>query len=356
MSEETSTEEAPASAEDRMRAFVAQETGEVTQEQARSDDGKFTAEPPVATEQPPAEEPAEQPPEEAEEQPAEEEVEEVTIGNLDQLAEYLEADVADLYAIKVPMTDANGERVEVSIGEWKDSYRAADQYRAREAELQQARNRANEEIQQQQQDMLNALNNARALSDALEKQVLGPYENLDWNSIRANSPAEYAAMQADYDRAKATLADSRQQAEKQMQEYVQQQQVQQQQMLADVFKREQAALYREMGWEGNEDKASAEKREIVTYLRSYGYQDQELATAMDHRALVIADKARKWDALQKKGAVEKKKVVKLGKKVLKPGARQGKAEATQQAQQAVRKRLKKSGRIDDAAAAMRGLL
>ena len=58
-----------------------------------------------------------------------------------------------------------------------------------------------------------------------------------------------------------------------------------------------------------------------------GYKPEEIDQVYDHRAIVIARKARMYDELVKNGDVAQKKVVKLQKRIVKPGARRTQAEA-----------------------------
>jgi hypothetical protein len=60
-------------------------------------------------------------------------------------------------------------------------------------------------------------------------------------------------------------------------------------------------------------------RGIVDYLKSNGFPDDVIQDTADHRAWLIADKARKWDELQKaKTTVEAKKVAPKQQPTLKP--------------------------------------
>ena len=75
---------------------------------------------------------------------------------------------------------------------------------------------------------------------------------------------------------------------------------------------------------------------------------QELASLMDHRALLVAYDAARFRESQKALKASAKQ---LGQKpkVAKPGASVGKAEANDEATKALRQQLKKTGRVEDAA-------
>ena len=77
------------------------------------------AEQPEQTEQ--AEQTEEQP--QASDETAEAvEEEALEVSSISDLAEHLGVETADLYNVSIPITDANGERKEVSLGEWKDTF------------------------------------------------------------------------------------------------------------------------------------------------------------------------------------------------------------------------------------------
>jgi len=78
-----------------------------------------------------------------------------------------------------------------------------------------------------------------------------------------------------------------------------------------------------------------------------GYSKEEAASLLDHRAVVLMDKARKYDALQNKTNVAAKKV--KGKpRVLKPGVKKSAKQSHQVAAKNARSKLRKSGSVDDA--------
>ena len=93
------------------------------------------------------------------------------------------------------------------------------------------------------------------------------------------------------------------------------------------------------------------------YLLTTGFSQQEVESAADHRAIVLARKAMMWDQHQANADIAKKKVLKIGKKVLKPGARQSKADHKQQTEQQLREQMRASGgSVDSAAAAIQNRL
>jgi hypothetical protein len=89
------------------------------------------------------------------------------------------------------------------------------------------------------------------------------------------------------------------------------------------------------------------KNEIRSYLKSFGYTDQDLSKVVDHRQILIAIKAKRYDDMQKSKPNVKKKVAQAHKMV-KSGTKvkAGNRDITKQQMD----RLRQSGRKEDAAA------
>ena len=109
------------SVEDRLAAFFSS-TDEP--EQQAAPERQAQPEPPVQAQPEP-----EQAPIEASAEPAEATDEVALPQDLDELAAAWGVDVAKLYDIQVPITDASGRPTKVKLGEWKDSYQESAKLR-----------------------------------------------------------------------------------------------------------------------------------------------------------------------------------------------------------------------------------
>ena len=89
---------------------------------------------------------------------------------------------------------------------------------------------------------------------------------------------------------------------------------------------------------------------MVGYLSGYGFTDQEVERVIDHRVILLAQKAMKYDAREKTSKVARKKVVRVGKKLLRPGATAGKQAAMEDRNAKLRVAHRKAGTIGTAAA------
>ncbi len=98
------------------------------------------------------------------------------------------------------------------------------------------------------------------------------------------------------------------------------------------------------------------KPEIETYLtHEFGVSAEEMATIVDHRIVVLADKARRYDQGQKAAKLTAKKT-KKAPKLQPPGAKTKQVSARKKQLGAAKRRLRSSGKTEDAAAVIETML
>jgi hypothetical protein len=299
---------------------------------------------------------AEASPEQADAESGDDDVETLEIGTLAELAEHLGVEVADLYEnVTVPIYTEEGKR-EVTLGEWKDGWRANQEVTASQQELLEQRQAFESQQQQMTQQYHHQLAEAAGLADQLQAAMMAPYEGVDWARLREDDPVEWTSRRQEMLEAQARVQGMRQEVQQRIQafqqQFMEQQTGQQQALLA----RERQALFSAVPELADPQRAPTEMAELRQYLQTAGFRDDEIANAYDHRLIIMARKARLYDESQKSANAAKKKVVKLARTKLKPGARQTKQEQQHDSRRAIRAKLKKSGHVDDAAAAIRNLL
>lgn len=277
-------------------------------------------------------------------------VEYIEAETLADLAEALNLDVAELYEkIKIPIPVADG-RKEVTIGEWKDSWIANNEVAAESQRLKEAKTQLDQERRQMQEQVHAQITEAAGIADQLQAAMLAPFEQVPWAELREEDPARWAAQRQEMLETQQKAQGMRAAVQQQIQQYQQQMAQQQQAQKAEILKREREALIRAIPEFGNQEQAPAEMQALRTYLAASGFTDDEIETAYDHRLVVMARKARMFDESQKSADATKKRVVKIAKKMSKPGARQSRSEQRQDVRSQLRGKLKKSGHIADAAA------
>lgn len=272
--------------------------------------------------------------------------EEILLDSLADLAEHLGVEPADLYGIKIPINTPSG-RKDVSLGEWKDEVQK--EFADREAQHTASTQKAEQEIAYRRQLMQQQLNEAMHLSNVVERQLIGEINGVNWEALRQDDPAEYAAMRQQYGERVEALKQFKSQMQ---QSWTQQQQAQYQQHaqhLEQLKAREQQELFNKIPEWSNREKAVAEAQGISRYLLEQGFAEQEASNILDHRFVVLARKAMKFDELNQANPA-KKKVVKVGKKTVKPGSTKTKTERADSQRTADKKRAKQAGTTDALAA------
>ena len=135
------------------------------------------------------------------------------------------------------------------------------------------------------------------------------------------------------------------------QRVAQRQQAEQQALTEKHLARERELLLNVLpGWK-DPKVAKQESQEIADVMRSVGYADNDIAI-YDHRALALARKAAKFDAIMSGRQKLREKADKAP--VVKPGG--GKSSVATNAAQAASKRLSQTGSVKDAAALLEKFL
>ena len=284
---------------------------------------------------------------EAQEAPEEESPDEMTIEEWNQLAEYLEADPSDLYALKVNLDTPEGPK-QATIEQLKDAYKEQEKIRVEAAKVEAARSQIQQQWTQAAQALQAKEHEAAALLQHVEQQFFQEMAQVNWDWLRHNNPAEFAALRMQYQERQTQLANLRADAairyENAQREQAQVQVAQERELL----RQEADLLYRAIPEWRDQQVAAREKAEIAQFLLSRGYSPQYVAGIKAHREVLLARDAMRLARTQ--ATVAKNKVFKLGKKTLTPGSRTGRAEQSNETTRALRGKLAKSGNMKDAAA------
>lgn len=185
------------------------------------------------------------------------------------------------------------------------------------------------------------------------RMLEGEYANVNWQELQASDRAEFNARVLEYQQ--------RQQALQHLAGVIGQERQQSEQQAASqrqAYSAEQLKLLESKvpEWSTQAARQKAVGEMAPTFQDAYGISAEELGSVVDHRQLLMARDAFKWQQLQKaKPALTNK--VKQAPKLLKPGTQQSKAaNSNLQATQA-RERLRQSGgRPSQAGAALKHLL
>lgn len=193
------------------------------------------------------------------------------------------------------------------------------------------------------------MHEAASIYQHLEQQLAGEFNAIDWPTLRAEDPAEYAAKRHEFTEKNGHLQQLKAQASQQYEQHLYSQQEQQKQQYASYLQAEGERLLRALPDWQDSAVAAKSKGELRDYLVAAGFSAEEVGNVADHRSVLIARKAMLYDRQQADIATAKKRVVALPK-VQKPGAGTTAKQEKDERKTSNLKQLRKSGHVRDAAA------
>jgi len=234
------------------------------------------------------------------------------------------------YKVKV-----NGEEREVPVEELRKGYMMESDYRKKTSEV--ARQR--DELLKEKELLAQKLAQAEELLIS-EAEDLNSPENLE---LKEYDPAEYYKKKEALEAKATRLAEKKKEAL----EFQQQQSMQR-------LEKEKELLFQAVPEWLDEGTQTQEAKLINDMLVNMGIEGDDLKPFIDHRLLVIARKAAMYDKL--KSAKPELKKVQAKPKNVKAGNVRSKEEVSKSKAQEQRNRLRKTGKMTDAQAAIKKLL
>jgi hypothetical protein len=308
---------------------------------------------PESEEEPEGDEPEEEAEDESEEtEEAEEEPEPEGTSEFESLEDIAEAlnitpdEFLERYKIKAKV---DGEEIETSLSELKDGYQRLTDYRNKTAEVAEERKALKQEAETQKAEIENRLGQVSTLIDNLQSQVLSDFQGVNWEEVRANNPGEYAALLQDFQSRQSQLNQAQEAAKQESERLQQEQAAKQQEQYQELVQTERELLLDAIPEWKSKDVMTAEAKQMSDYLKSRGFNDQEINGAVDHRIIKMAYDLMKTDKVKAKADVVKNKVKTLPK-LVKPGSKGTQKTAKQDAANKLRAKIKKTGgKTDDIA-------
>lgn len=216
---------------------------------------------------------------------------------------------------KSVITKVEGKTQEVDLKELVKGYQIDSYNKLKTEALQAERQRFEQMANQQAQVLQQRVQEASAYVNNLEEQIVGEFQSIDWEALRGADPAEYAARRQDYALKYSQI--------KQQKDNIQQAQYQeQQQQRANAEKSRfmylqneaQQALKEKPEWNDPKVRVQA-MSEMAEVIKTYGFNEQEIAALSDHRYINMVDDLRAYHAIKKEG---KPKLEKKVPKFVKP--------------------------------------
>ena len=242
----------------------------------------------------------------------------------------------------------NGETAKVSLADLVKGYQTEKAVTQKSQALAEERRAWEQQAQAAQQAYQQKIQQADTALGILEKQLVGRFEAVDWDKLRADDPAEWAARRQEMAQQYQEMKRAKEAIGARQKEVIEQQKQQQaQQQAAYLQQQSEMMLADNPAWNDAELK-QRELGEIRDFLQdTYGFNEQDLSHVTDHRLVRLIQDAQAYRKV--KTAADPKKAKPIPKFV-KKGA--GRNLANERAKQARQKhaRLKKTGNIDDAAA------
>jgi hypothetical protein len=172
----------------------------------------------------------------------------------------------------------------------------------------------------------------------------GEYADVDWQELQRTNPAEFTAKYGAY---KMRLDGIQQLAGAVNQENERTQH--EQQAAFEAYRTEQNTLLSsklpEWADKGKRDKDVAEM--VATLGPAYGITEQEIKACVDHRQILLALDAMRWQKLQKSKPATLKRV-RTAPKLIRPGSQQSRSAQTDVDTTKSRDTLRRTGRVQDA--------
>ena len=233
----------------------------------------------------------------------------------------------------------DGKTQQVTLKEAREGYQ-------RQADYSRRMNALREEVQQFEavrQQVQTERSQYETLIPALRQQLeqLMPQEP-DWEKLHREDPLNYPLIRDQWRDYQERLAATR--AEQERLSYLRQQEEQAQ--LRKIVEEGQKWLTEKNPEWRDAKKWDEARSKLKDYGRKIGYTDEELAQAYDPRALLVLDKARKYDELM---ANRPKPQKQEGPKPMKAGTAASSPRKTTEITR-MKQRLAKTGSVDDAAA------
>lgn len=242
-------------------------------------------------------------------------------------------------------TKIDGVETQVPLSDVIKSYQLEGHVNNKSIELSNQKTAFDQEQQQWRQAAHQQLQTHQAMAQAAMQMLNHDYQKVDWNTLRAQNPAEYAALQAEFQQRQGQIG----QFVSQVQAMAQQEAEQQQNALRQSLAQENDRLMNARPEWRNPDAFNKARDSMKQYARSLGFQDAELNSIYDHRYMLILSDAASYRALQA-ATPQALKQVRQAPPMAKPGSRVDVNPQEAKKQQAL-DRLKRNPRDQDAQAA-----
>jgi hypothetical protein len=249
-----------------------------------------------------------------------------------------------VYTVKI-----DGKDTQVTEDELLSGYSRQADYTRKSQVLAEQRKKMEEELaatQQERQQYQSQLEQFNTQADS----KLEEFKSVDWTKLKEEDPMEYALKRDQY----RELQENKRLVAEEQQQLAQKQQAEMQSKWNEELQRQQEVMAQRLPEWSDPEKGPKLKQDIKSFALNKGFTEQEVDSLIDARSVDVLHKAMMYESLlAAKIANKKQKVV---PKVQKPGTPSTKTEVNSEKVKQTRARLKRTGRVDDAAAVIKSLM
>lgn len=248
------------------------------------------------------------------------------------------------YTVKI-----DGKDTEVTEDELLSGYSRQADYTRKSQVLAEQRKKMDEELaatQQERQQYQSQLEQFKIQADS----KLEEFKSVDWTKLKEEDPMEYALKRDQY----RELQENKRLVAEEQQNLAQKQQAEMQTKWNEELAKQQEVMAQRLPEWNDPEKGPKLKQNIKSFALKKGFTEQEVDSLIDARSVDVLHKAMMYETLLEAKISQKK--AKVVPKVQKPGAPSTKSEVNSEKVKQTRARLKRSGRVDDAALAIKSLM
>ena len=244
-----------------------------------------------------------------------------------------------IYTVTVDGTD-----LEVTQDELIQGYQRNADYTRKTQELAAEKAQSSDFVERSKKDVEAKLAKLNNLNQAAQSQLQQEYAQIDFEKLYEEDPAEAARLEHKMRKKNEQL----QQVQRQTQEL-------QTQEFSKYLEEQQKKLSVKVPEMNHPEKGSEFKKQMRNYLSSVGFNNQEIDSVYDHRYVLLVRDAMNYRNLQKAKPEIKKKVVNAPK-VVRGGVSKSKGQQQAEVRRSQLSKLRKTGKVADAAKLFRSLV
>ena len=249
-----------------------------------------------------------------------------------------------VYTVKI-----DGKDTQVSEDELLSGYSRQADYTRKSQVLAEQRKKIEEELSATQQERQRYQAQLEQFNTQADSK-LEEFKSVDWTKLKEEDPMEYALKRDQY----RELQESKRTVDEEQQTLLKQQQKEAQQKWQEELARQQEVMSQRLPEWNDPEKGPKLKQDIKAFAMNKGFTEQEVNTLIDARSVDVLHKAMMYESLLAAKIANKK--AKVVPKMQKPGTPSTKSEVNSEKVKQTRARLKRTGKVDDAAAVIKSLM